>query len=582
MNTIMHNMLAMNAQRQLNINTKKKAQDTERLSSGYRINRAADDAAGLSISEKMRSQIRGLNQGAKNTEDGISLCRVADGALAEVTEILHRITELSVQSANGTNTEQERRAIQQEISELMQEIDRIGDTTEFNRKKIFDGNGGRKYTQVVGSVGGVPGVNPGGRVAVEGIKVMTGPHYWASGDDNMQKKDAYFDLLNESFRFNGRTVESSSGKRFNATWCQEPYDYDNVDFGILSDAIRIAYDSNRYASREEARKALEGATFTFNLSGLRQPIEEICDWKGSVAQLSKTEVSGKDDLLVLFDHDPDRTYVIETTELLTGSGFGRDDLLNLSFKLEGDYGACTFRLSEESKNAIQKILDDDGGIVKKGDEIKLDFVGDVGNARFTQTIKVVKATATLTEVMRQGYDSSARINLPFPGFRYYNITRLQATGISKEADPDAPGDSGHLVRARQNGRWWIQSGANPGDGLFLEFEEMDTEVLGLKGLDASTEWGAGEAITRMAKALKILMSQRTRIGVQQNRLEHIYQNVTNASENTQSAESRILDADLAEEMVSYARDHILGQVGEAMLAQTNQSPRRVLSLLQSI
>lgn len=119
MNTIMHNLSAMNAQRQLSINGKKKVNNTEKLSSGYRINRSADDAAGLSISEKMRTQIRGLNQGAKNTEDGISLCKVADGALAEVTEILHRITELSVQSANGTNTEQERRAIQQEISQLM-------------------------------------------------------------------------------------------------------------------------------------------------------------------------------------------------------------------------------------------------------------------------------------------------------------------------------------------------------------------------------------------------------------------------------------------------------------------------------
>ena len=97
---IAHNMLAMNANRQFNINTNNKTKSMEKLSSGYRINRASDDAAGLSISEKMRWQIRGLNQGVRNTQDGVSVCQVADGALAEVGEMLHRITELSVQSAN--------------------------------------------------------------------------------------------------------------------------------------------------------------------------------------------------------------------------------------------------------------------------------------------------------------------------------------------------------------------------------------------------------------------------------------------------------------------------------------------------
>lgn len=143
-----HNLLAMNVNRQFNITNKNKAKSTEKLASGYRINRAADDAAGLSISEKMRRQIRGLSQGIRNTEDGVSLCQVADGALAEVSNMLHRITELSVQSANGTNSDEDRKAIQQEISQIMQEIDRIGDTTEFNTQKIFvkDGFGGKLFT----------------------------------------------------------------------------------------------------------------------------------------------------------------------------------------------------------------------------------------------------------------------------------------------------------------------------------------------------------------------------------------------------------------------------------------------------
>ena len=132
--TVAHNLSAKNAQRQFGINTKSKAKSTERLLSGYKINRAADDAAGLSISEKMRRQIRGLTQGVENTQDGVSLCQVADGALAEVNDMLHRITELSVKSANGTNSEQDRQCIQNEINEILQEIDRIGNSTEFNEK----------------------------------------------------------------------------------------------------------------------------------------------------------------------------------------------------------------------------------------------------------------------------------------------------------------------------------------------------------------------------------------------------------------------------------------------------------------
>lgn len=136
---VQHNLSAANTNRQLQVNTGAQAKSAEKLSSGYRINCAADDAAGLSISEKLRHQIRGLTQGVSNTEDGVSVCQVADGALAEVTDMLHRITELSVQAANDTNTDSDRQAIQKEIDELTQEIDRIGETTEFNTMPIFQG-----------------------------------------------------------------------------------------------------------------------------------------------------------------------------------------------------------------------------------------------------------------------------------------------------------------------------------------------------------------------------------------------------------------------------------------------------------
>ena len=150
---ISHNLLAMNAQRQFNITGTQKKKSTEKLASGYKINRAADDAAGLAISEKMRRQIRGLDQGARNTQDGISLLQVADGALSEVHDMLHRMNELSIQAANGTNTDSDREAIQQEISQIKSEIDRISDTTEFNTRKLFkdDGSGSAgSYSYIIG------------------------------------------------------------------------------------------------------------------------------------------------------------------------------------------------------------------------------------------------------------------------------------------------------------------------------------------------------------------------------------------------------------------------------------------------
>lgn len=137
---INHNLSAMNAQRQLNISGIQRTKSSEKLSSGYRINRSADDAAGLTISEKMRSQIRGLDQGSRNVQDGISLLQVADGALNEVHDMLHRMNELSIQAANDTNNIEDREAIQQEIDQLSLEIDRISDTTSFNGRLLFKGN----------------------------------------------------------------------------------------------------------------------------------------------------------------------------------------------------------------------------------------------------------------------------------------------------------------------------------------------------------------------------------------------------------------------------------------------------------
>ena len=150
---VQHNMTAMNANRQLGITTSVQAKSSEKLSSGYRINRAGDDAAGLTISEKMRSQIRGLNKASDNAQDGVSLIQVAEGALSETHSILQRMNELATQAANDTNTTADRNAIQSEINQLTSEIDRIQSTTQFNTMNLIDGSYTGKNLQV-GSLSG--------------------------------------------------------------------------------------------------------------------------------------------------------------------------------------------------------------------------------------------------------------------------------------------------------------------------------------------------------------------------------------------------------------------------------------------
>ena len=145
---VQHNLTAMNANRQLGITTSAQAKSTEKLSSGYRINRAGDDAAGLSISEKMRSQIRGLNKASSNAQDGVSLIQVAEGALNESHSILQRMNELATQAANDTNTTLDRTAIKNEIDQLVSEIDRIQSTTQFNTMNLLDGTFTGKNLQV--------------------------------------------------------------------------------------------------------------------------------------------------------------------------------------------------------------------------------------------------------------------------------------------------------------------------------------------------------------------------------------------------------------------------------------------------
>ena len=178
---INNNIMALNAHRQLAINQSNSAKSMEKLSSGYRINRAGDDAAGLAISEKMRAQIRGLKQASRNAQDGISLIQTAEGALNESHAILQRMRELAVQSANDTNVDDDREALQKEVQALIEELNRIGNNTEFNTQKLLDGTFASKLIHI--------GANTGQTLEIE-INDMTASGLGVSGVDISTQSDA--------------------------------------------------------------------------------------------------------------------------------------------------------------------------------------------------------------------------------------------------------------------------------------------------------------------------------------------------------------------------------------------------------
>ena len=198
---VQHNLQAMNANRMLNITTGSQSKSAEKLSSGYRINRAADDAAGLSISEKMRKQIRGLDQASTNAEDGVSAVQTAEGALIEVHSMLQRMNQLAVQSANGTNSETDRKAIQDEIDQLTKEIDRVSETTKFNETYLLKGDGTETVKETVNVQAAAAVPVKASYVAGKGVdkvQLLQGkavPTWYAKGSTNALTAEEVLDKL---------------------------------------------------------------------------------------------------------------------------------------------------------------------------------------------------------------------------------------------------------------------------------------------------------------------------------------------------------------------------------------------------
>ena len=545
---VQHNMSAMNANRMLGITNSSLAKSTEKLSSGYKINRAADDAAGLSISEKMRSQIRGLNKASDNAQDGISLIQTAEGALNESHSILQRMRELSVQASNGTETDDDREAVQKEISQLQDELTRISSTTEFNTMKLLDGS-------------------LGGGSSATGIKV----------DASVSNKALQAGALKTTAATNGKYTSAgavsaaddlSAGDTTSLTvnFLNEKGEQDSI-------TVNLKYkDATTLVSEDGSRE--------YTVAAGKATVEDKT--KAFLAELKQTSLA--DDFTMVGTAADGK---IEFTAKTAGTETSRILSTSESNIKAGVFTQATATKAADTKapaDAYQSIKADvgtyDGGATTNID----DYIFTVNGERFMYaTADGVAALKSKTDYSDVNFVKADTVDDDAANAMASLISAK--TGINAEIDANETTtvDLKPSVSSSTAGKGMtLQIGANEGQTMSFSIDDMSAKSLGVDGnkVDLATQDGAQKATTTIDAAIKKVSAQRSKLGAVQNRLEHTIANLDTASENTQTSESRIRDTDMAEEMVAYSKNNILLQAGQSMLAQANQSNQGVLSLLQ--
>ena len=474
---VQHNMQAANANRMLNVTTSAQSKSTEKLSSGYKINRAADDAAGLTISEKMRKQIKGLDRASTNAEDGVSAVQTAEGALTEVHSMLQRMNELATQSANGTNSNTDRKAIQDEIDQLTTEIDRVSETTKFNETYLLKGDGAEKAHNVNAHDAGLDGVT----LTDKGNEVEVTLKELKAGDK--------ISIAGKNYTIGSTADEITNKMTAGAAGAKNSYTINGATYQV---------DENNKVYTADGKTKVTKA----ELTGIGAGDAELTDLQGLVKEGSTVTIGTK-------------TYTAMTDK----AGAGADG-----------------------------IDDNDSTVITAGKAYQL------------QTAEIVKASSI-------GADTAATVK--------------NGANATKDATATFTLNKGTVsYKDALSFNLHVGADADMTNKITVNIDSMNSAGLGVKGIKADTEQDATYAIDAIADAISTVSSQRSSLGAVQNRLEHTINNLDNVVENTTSAESRIRDTDMAEEMVNYSKNNILAQAGQSMLAQANQSNQGVLSLLQ--
>ena len=524
---IQHNIMAMNAYRNYSNNTSALSKNLEKLSSGYKINRAGDDAAGLAISEKMRAQITGLDVAQKNAKDGISLVQTAEGALTEVHDMLNRMVELADQSANGTYDGTDREQLQKEVTELKKEINRIADSSNFNGINLLDGSLG---SGGVGSadIPSISGLELTDNAAVKGSQDITFTAITSGlkDDDVLTATINYKDAngKNQSVELS-LTVDSTNKKL------------------ITADGTEIALADGAKATANELATAF--ATAAKENAALSESFK-AADGTGKVSMPGKT--AGGSIEIVSVTQDWDASGADKTASLATVGGTkGADAFQSIDFAADytmGDVftiGGKNFAFVKTQEEAValgsnvNAIVVADGATVAQAD---------------------VEGMADLIE-QKTGYKPE-----------------VNTTTMNFKAPAGSTATTGKGLTLQ------IGDTSDDFNQLTVSINDCHTTSMGIDGIDISTQEGAKAAVDVIKSAINYVSDVRGTLGATQNRLDHTINNLSVMEENIQDAESTIRDTDVADEMMAYTKNNILIQSAQAMLAQANQVPQGVLQLLQ--
>jgi flagellin len=506
----------------------------QRLSSGLRINSAKDDAAGLAISDRMTSQIRGLNQAARNANDGISLAQTAEGALQESTNILQRMRELSVQSANDTNTSSDRSSLQAEVSQLISEMDRIATTTQFNGKNLLDGTLGTSSFQV--------GANANQTISltIDGARASQ-LGALATGSSNVAQT---------------ATATETGGALLQTAMTQVSTAYTGVNTpAIVGGGDLTINGTNIVATTAEdatAGKTVGSAyakAIAINASGV--------DGVTATASNTKTSASLTGSLFI--------------NNSLTNDAGVADASMTYALTINGDqvfaqtFDYSTADVSVDSiVTSINNNTEDTGVIASKSSTDQLVLTAADGRDI------IIKESYTYAE----GTNDAAADDFAtaFSSFDNLNGT-VQAGASSTE---QTWGGTVSLSSSKD-----ISFGGTTGQAL-LGFSAAGISLNlnnNVSTIDITSRTGANSAINVIDAALSSIDSSRGELGAVQNRFESTIANLSNVSENLSAARSRILDADIAQETSAMTKNNILQQAGVSILAQANQAPQLALSLL---
>ena len=537
---IQHNIMAMNAYRNYNNNTSALSKNLEKLSSGYKINRAGDDAAGLAISEKMRAQITGLSKAQDNAKDGISLVQTAEGALTEVHDMLNRMYSLAEQSANGTyENETDRAQLQKEVTQLKSEINRIADSSNFNGIQLLDGSLSSVATNL------------------SNMAVTGGVTYQAGVDAVKGRFEVDLSKL---------TVTNNSTNAMSVT----------INIGTFKVAVTVG--GGLTMTGEEL---LSGFSFT----------AQTLVTNGTEFKLVSNE-SGK----LVFEMSTNPT---TSAGASVQTGFDVSITYGTGIVDNGDYSRSSTVITKGQAATASRLATAtfDIGTVKDGTVIKIgdtSYTFAVGpNSKFANADNVVDLTAftgketgfkeTAAAALTRAAASNAQVSV---GHNNSVITLTEREGAidhNKFDLTDGANWAGFVqVGSANRNSLTLQIGdtSDSYNQLNVSIKDCHTAALGIADLDIGSQSGAASALSMIEDAINYVSDVRGTLGATQNRLDHTINNLSVMEENIQDAESTIRDTDIADEMMSYTKNNIHTQSAQAMLAQANQVPQGVLQLLQ--